>query len=408
MCEPLAMDQRDTCGPLYGTTVLELPGLGPVPFAGMLLADLGADVVRVDRCEIVDKIPPSALDAVLSGEDTLARGRRRIALDLKDPVAAEIVRKLAANADILLEGFRPGVAERLGLGPDDLLVANPRLIYARVTGWGQDGPLAHSPGHEINYLAVSGTLASTATAGTPPAPPLGSIGDLPGGGMLAVLGILAALVERAHSGRGQVIDASILDGTLLTGAIDRFVRVGDRWGQPGSNSLDGGSHFYRCYRTADNRAVSFGALEPNFHENMLREFGIDPAEVDQFDETAWPTLSERIQAIVETGTAEQWCERFNGVEACFAPVLTHEEAASHPQVVARSALTRAGEALEPSPAPRMSRTPLPRTRSTSPAGADTALILDQLGISPEVRDRLLSSGSARQAGMKWAGRRSQA
>jgi alpha-methylacyl-CoA racemase len=391
------MDNRQNVGPLAGISVLEFPALGPVPFAAMMLADLGANVVRIDRCEAVNTPCQDALEAVQSGLDTLARSRKRIALDLKDPEAIAIIRALATKADVLLEGFRPGVAERLGLGPDELMTENPQLIYTRVTGWGQDGPLARTAGHEINYLALAGALAASNSGASGPVPPVGYLGDLAGGGMLAVIGALAALAERQRSGLGQVIDASIVDATLLTGSIDRFLRTRDAWGPPGTNALDGGSHFYRCYLTADDRWISFGALEPKFHDAMLRGLDIDPDEVDQFDQSAWPALSERAQAVVETATMQEWIERFEGTDACFAPVLTHEEAATHPQLVARSSLTGPDAGLEPAPAPRLSRTPAPPPGEVAPPGAHTVPILQSVGLAADKIDALLQRGAARHA-----------
>lgn len=384
-------------GPLAGVRVLELPALGPVPFAAMLLADLGADVVRVDRCETVDLPVGGALDAVLTGRDDVGRSRRRIAVDLRRPAGSEVVRELAGQCDVLLEGFRPGVAERLGVGPDALCAGNPGLVYARLTGWGQNGPLAGRAGHDIGYLAVSGALDGIGTADGGPIAPLGTIGDFAGGAMLAVIGILAALTERAHSGRGQVIDAAILDGVLLTATVDRCLRLRDDWGPRGTNVLDGGSHFYRCYRTSDDRWISFGALEPRFHDEMLRTLGIDPAEVDQHDARRWPELAERIQAVVATATRDEWERRLAGRDVCFAPVLTHGEAAAHPHVVARRALTIVDGWPQAAPAPRLSRTPAPPPRPTRPPGADTEAVLDEAGFDPAQIAELVDAGVVRQA-----------
>ncbi len=267
-------------GPLVGLRVLELAAIGPTPFAAMMLADLGAEVIRIDRPAIVDRVARSAMQAVLFGTDHLGRGRRRIALDLKQPEGVELALQLADGCDVLLEGFRPGVTERLGLGPEVIRRRNPALIYTRITGWGQDGPLAGEVGHDIGYLSISGALDASGTAQFGPIAPTGYVGDFGGGGMLAVVGILAALAERTRSGLGQVIDAAILDGVLLTGSVDRFMHLQDGWGPRGTNALDGGSHFYCSYQTADDRWVSFGAVEPQFHDEMLRALGIDPDPSD--------------------------------------------------------------------------------------------------------------------------------
>ncbi|WP_436703578.1 CaiB/BaiF CoA transferase family protein [Geodermatophilus sp. CPCC 205761] len=382
---------------MAGTRVLELPALGPVPFAAMLLADLGADVVRVDRCETVDVPTDSALDAVLTGRDDLGRSRRRIAVDLRRPEGAEVVLALAERSDVLLEGFRPGVAERLGVGPTTVGERNARLVYARLTGWGQDGPLAGEVGHDIGYLAVSGALDGIGTRDTGPVAPLGTVGDYPGGAMLAVIGVLAALAERSRSGRGQVVDAAIVDGVLLTASVDRFLRLRDGWGPRGTNALDGGSHFYRCYRTADDRWVAFGAVEPRFHDEMLRCLGIDPEPVDQYDRSRWPEMASRVQAVVGTATRDEWVDRLAGRDVCFAPVLTHEEAAVHPHLVARGSLPAASGSPQSAPAPRLSRTPAPAPRPTPPPGAHTRALLTELGMTADRIAELAGAGVVRQA-----------
>jgi alpha-methylacyl-CoA racemase len=384
-------------GPLAGIRVLELPALGPVPFAGMLLADLGADVVRVDRCAAVDAPPATALDAVLTGADDVGRSRRRIALDLKDSAGVEVALALADRSDVVLEGFRPGVAERLGVGPDTVLGRSPGVVYARFTGWGQDGPLAGQVGHDIGYLALSGALDAIGTPESGPVAPVSYVGDHPGGAMLGVIGVLAALTERSRSGLGQVVDAAILDGVLLTGTVDRFVRTRDDWGPRGTNALDGGSHFYRCYRTADARWVSFGAVEPHFHDEMLRALGIDPGPVDQYDPAGWPELTARVAAVVGSATSAEWEQRLAGRDVCFAPVLSHREAAAHPHLVARDSFLPGGASPQARPAPRLSRTPLPVPRPTAPAGAHTVELLTGLDLPAGRVDQLLAAGTVRQA-----------
>jgi alpha-methylacyl-CoA racemase len=385
----------DAGGPLAGVRVLELPAVGPVPFAAMLLADLGADVVRVDRCDLVDAPSADAFGAVFAGSDHLGRSRRRVAIDLKHPDGTAVVLALADRADVLLEGFRPGVTERLGIGPEVLLGRHPELVYARLTGWGQDGPLAGTAGHDIGYMAISGALDGIGTVESGPVAPVGVAGDYPSA-LLAVVGILAALQERGRSGRGQVVDAAILDTLLLTAAVDRFLRVQDDWGPRGTNALDGGSHFYRCYRTADDRWVSFGAVEPQFHDEMLRCLGIDPEPVRQHDRAAWPALAARVQAVIGSATRDEWVTRLAGRDVCFAPVLTHGEAAVHPHIVARGGLLPGGDPPHPAPAPRFSRTPTHAPRPAPPAGADTVDVLSELGLAGPRIDELLRSGAVAQ------------
>ncbi|MDQ1660417.1 MAG: alpha-methylacyl-CoA racemase [Blastococcus sp.] len=385
----------ETEGPLSGIRIVELPAVGPVPFAAMLMADLGADVIRVDRCSAVDAGPGDALAAVFAGTDHVGRSRRRIAVDLKEADGVEVVLALAERSDVLLEGFRPGVAERLGVGPDVVLLRNPRLVFGRLTGWGQDGPLAGVVGHDIGYLATSGALDGIGTSAGPIAP-VGVAGDYPSA-LLAVVGVLAALSERERSGRGQVVDAAILDTVLLTASVDRFMRVQDGWGPRGTNALDGGSHFYRCYRTADDRWVSFGAVEPQFHDEMLRCLGIDPEPVQQYDSAAWPELAERVQAVIGTATAEAWVARLAGRDVCFAPVLSHQEAAVHPHITARGGLLPGAGAPQAAPAPRFSRTPPPPPRATAPPGAHSVDVLSDLGLPAHRIKRLLASGAVAQA-----------
>jgi alpha-methylacyl-CoA racemase len=317
-------------------------------------------------------------------------------VDLRNADGVDVVLALADTADVLLEGFRPGVTERLGIGPEVVLARNPALVYGRLTGWGQDGPLAGEVGHDIGYLATSGALDGIGTVESGPVAPVGVAGDYPSA-MLAVIGVLAALSERTRSGRGQVVDAAILDSVLLTATVDRFLRTRAGWGARGTNALDGGSHFYRSYRTADDRWVSFGAVEPQFHDEMLRCLGIDPGLVDQYDRTSWPELSARVQAIVGSATRDEWVARLTDRDVCFAPVLTHQEAALHPHLTAREALLPVGDHLQAAPAPRLSRTPLPPPRSAPAPGAHTRELLEELGVPASRTARLLASGAVRQA-----------
>ena len=380
-------------GPLAGISVIALPALGPVPFAAMMLADLGARVIRVDRAGAVGRKPTSALAQVLAGYDTLARSQERVALDLKDPRAVEAVADLARDADVVLEGFRPGVADRLGVGATQLMALNPRLVYTRITGWGQDGPRADAAGHEINYLAAAGTLAALAPGTVPPP---GAVGDLPAG-MLAVVGTLAALTERSTSGQGQIVDASIIDAALLNLSIDRYVRDRDQWGPPGTNALDGGSHYYRTYRTSDDRWVSFGALEPKFHKAMLVALGLDPGSVDQHDSSQWPQVSARIERIIGEGTMRHWVKVFSTVDTCFAPVLSHEEAAMDAHTGRRLCAVESDGIPAPAPSPGLSRTPALAPHPVSPPGADTVAILERSGRGPADIAVMLGDGAARVA-----------
>lgn len=340
-------------GPLAGTRVLELGGLGPGPFAAMVLSDLGADVLRIDR--------PGAEPLVTGlnpGLDVLLRGRRAVTLDLKDDGGRALALRLIERADVLIDPLRPGKAERLGLGPDEALERNPRLVYARITGWGQTGPWAGAAGHDINYVALAGPLAAMGRADSPPPPPLNLVGDFGGGGMLLALGITSALVERAASGRGQVVDAAMVDGAALQFASIMGFRAMGLWrDERESNFLDGGAPYYDTYETADGRYVAVGAIEPQFYAELLHSLGLEPADWPQDDRDRWPALREHLGAIFRSRTREEWTETLGGTDACFAPVLGAEEAAAHPQNAGRAVYQEVGGILQPSPAPRFSRTP---------------------------------------------------
>lgn len=334
-------------GPLAGIRVLELAGLGPAPHAALMLADLGADVVRVQRPG-----PPGALDP-----DPTLRGRRIVTANLKDPKDLASIRALAVKADILIEGFRPGVAERLGLGPDTFTADNPRLIYGRMTGWGQDGPWAHRPGHDINFIAATGVLNAVGPADGPPLPPLNLVGDFGGGSMFLITGLLAALVERTNSGCGQVVDAAMLDGTLtLAHSVWSMRAAGDWTDERGANVLDGGAPYYDCYLTADGGYMAVGAIEPQFYQALLD--GLDLQEApDRDDRTQWPHLRAQFAEAFASRTRADWESVFDSLDACVTPVLAFDEVAVHPQVAHRQALDDRDGVLQPGAAPRLSRTP---------------------------------------------------
>jgi len=348
------MDERRAArGPLVGVRVIELGGLGPGPFGAMLLADLGADVVRIDR--------PVDGEPLLPGDPRAAvmdRGKRSIALDLKDPDGLEVARELIAVADVLVDPYRPGVAERLGLGPDACLADNPRLIYARMTGWGQDGPLAAASGHDINYIALAGALHPLGDQDVPPAPPLNLVGDFGGGGMLLGLGVAAALFERERSGQGQVVDVAMLDGVAtLLASVCQLDAQGQWSRERGRNWLDGAAPWYGSYRTADGRFVSVGALEAKFYALLLERLGFDAADWPQWDEARWPALRARMEERFAQQTLEEWRVRLEGTDACFAPILRVDEAAAHPHVAARGSYVELDGVLQPAPSPRFARTP---------------------------------------------------
>jgi len=379
-------------GPLEGVRVLELASLAPGPFAAMMLSDLGAEVLRVDRVHQGE--PVSALPFAGSAADPLARGRRSVAIDLKHPDGVGTLLRLVKRADVLIEGFRPGVCERLGIGPAECLARNQRLIYARVTGWGQDGPLAHTAGHDIDYLAVSGVLGAIGPAGQPPAQPVNFVGDYAGGGMLAVVGILAALYERSRSGRGQVVDTAMVDGSALLSTHLHGLRAAGAWSAPrGENLLDGGAPFYRTYECADGRYVAVGALEPRFYAELLSGLGLaeDPELPAQYDRDGWPVLHRRFAEVFRGRTRDEWVQRFADTDACVAPVLDPGEAPTHPHNASREAFVDVAGVTQPAPAPRLSRTPL-RVQGPAPEpGAHTREALSDWGFAEAEIDILLRS-----------------
>jgi alpha-methylacyl-CoA racemase len=369
-------------GPLAGVRVVELAGLGPAPFCSMLLADLGADVVRVDR--------PTAP----AGRDLLNRGKRSVQVDLKHEQGAHAVLALAEQADVLLEGLRPGVTERLGVGPEDCWKVNPALVYGRMTGWGQDGPLASTAGHDIGYISLTGMLHAIGRKDGPPQVPANLLGDFGGGAMYLAVGVLAALLESRASGKGQVIDAAIVDGTTHLGAmLFGFLAAGGWSTERGTNLLDTGAPYYDVYETADGKHVSVGALEPQFYAELVEKLGIAEQVPDRDDAGNWPKLREILTETFKERDRDEWAEIFADSDACVAPVLSMAEAEQHPHMAARQTLLRRDGALQPAPAPRFSRTPTPDPGEIAEPGAHTEQILRDWGLSQE----FLDSGAMRAA-----------
>jgi alpha-methylacyl-CoA racemase len=341
-------------GPLAGVRVLEFEAIGPGPFCGMMLADMGADVLLVDRTS-----EPGLGFSRERGFDPMLRGRRSVTLDIKTPAGVAAALALAAKADAVIEGFRPGVMERAGLGPEILLARNPGLVYGRMTGWGQDGPLAARAGHDINYIALSGALHAIGRAGDPPVPPLNLVGDFGGGGMLLAFGIACALLEAQRSGKGQVVDAAMVEGASLLTTMFWGMQAARQWTDArGENVLDSGAPWYDAYETGDGCHVAIGAIEPKFYAALLERLGLaGEALPAQHDRAGWPRLRERFAGVFRSKTRDDWCRIFEGSDACFAPVLTFTEAARHPHALARSAHVNVGRLTQPAPAPRFSRTP---------------------------------------------------
>ncbi len=367
-----------TSGPLTGIRVLEIQGIGPGPFAAMVLADMGADVIRIDRT----RAGGLDLGGGATGHDVLARSRRSVAVDLKDPAGVALLLRLVESADVLIEGFRPGVAERLGIGPEACSAANPGLVYGRMTGWGQDGPWAGMAGHDIDYIALAGALLPMGRADAPPPVPLNLVGDFGGGGMLLAVGILAALVERSTSGVGQVVDAAMVDGSALLMAMFHGMRSMGVWdaGRRGSNMLDGGAPFYDTYACADGRYVAVGALEPQFYAALLEGLELDAAEWPQFDLARWPDLRRAIGARFAAADRDHWEDLFAGTDACVAPILGMDEAATHPHLQARGTFVTVDDVLQPAPAPRFSRTATAPPTAPPARGTATLEVLRELGL----------------------------
>jgi alpha-methylacyl-CoA racemase len=376
-------------GPLSGMRVVELVGLGPGPFAGMLLADMGAEVVRVDRpgdAEEVDRSTPAT--------NPMHRGKRSVAIDLQNPSGVASLLRLVDAADVFFEVFRPGVAERLGFGPDVCFDRNRRLVYGRLTGWGQDGPLAERAGHDIDYIALAGALDLFGRRGQPPTPPVNVLGDFAGGGMLLAFGVVCAAFEARSSGRGQVVDAAMIDGAALMVAPFFAARAGGSWGPRGTNFLDTGAHFYDVYETADARYLAVGAVEPKFYAELLSGLDIDESVLGpQYGQARWDESRQRLASVLSTRTRDEWCEVFGGTDACVAPVLSPEEAPDHPHHRARETFITLNGAPQPAPAPRLGRTPAGVPDPPAHPGADTDAVLADWGFTPEEIGALRREGA---------------
>ncbi|MCG7207418.1 CaiB/BaiF CoA transferase family protein [Streptomyces arenae] len=376
-------------GPLAGLRVVELAGIGPGPFAAMLLADMGADVLRIER-------PEGSPSGVPPLQDVLRRSRRSVALDLRSPDGARAALDLAARADILIEGFRPGVTERLGLGPEDCWKHNPRLVYGRMTGWGQEGPLASMAGHDIGYIALTGALHAMGRRGEAPAIPLNLVGDFGGGSLYLVIGVLAAVFEAQRSGRGQVVDAAIVDGAAsLTGLMHGMLAAGLWRDERGVNMLDGGMPWYDTYETADGQWMAVGAIEPQFYAQFMTLLGLDPDETQRADPRTWTELRKQIAAAFAQRARDEWTKVFEGTDACVAPVLSLAEAAGHPHLAARGTFTEVGGVTQPAPAPRFSRTPSAVRCPPARPGEHTRAALSEWGV--EDVEALIDTGVAVQS-----------
>ena len=374
-------------GPLHGMRVIELAGIGPGPFCGMMLSDMGAEVIRVDRVgNHLRGASPSRSPAEGSNarpRDVLARNRRSIAVDLKQPEGVEVVLKLCETADALFEGFRPGVTERLGLGPEDCMARNERLVYGRMTGWGQEGPLAHAAGHDINYIGLAGALHAIGEEGQKPVPPLNLIGDFGGGGMLLAFGLVCGMLEAQRSGKGQVIDAAMVDGAAALMAM--FFSMGDRFNdRRGTNLLDTGSHFYNTYETKDGEHVCVGSIEPQFYQLLVEKAGVDANRFGpQMDTGQWPDFKDELVEVFKTRTRDEWCEIMEGSDVCFAPVLSIFEAPEHPHNKARETFVDVEGIVQPAPAPRFSRTVPKVSHGARIPGEDSTDVLANAGFSPQ-------------------------
>ncbi len=370
-------------GPLSGIKIVELAGIGPGPFCGMMLADMGAEVIRVDR-----------LGSNVRPKDILARNRSSIAIDLKDPKGIEVLLKLVEDADGIFEGFRPGVMERLGIGPEECMARNKRLVYGRMTGWGQNGPMAQAAGHDINYIALSGALHGIGRKGERPVPPLNLVGDFGGGGMFLAFGLVCAILESRSSGQGQIVDASMVDGSASLMAMFFSMASGGAYtDKRGTNLLDGGAHFYDTYETSDGKYISLGSIEPQFYAELISKAGLNAEEFSsQMNTDKWGSYKERLKTIFKTKTRDEWCDIMEGTDVCFAPVLSIFEAPQHPHNLARQTFIDLDGLIQPAPAPRFSRTEGAVNNSARIPGEDTQSILEANGFSIEEIDELRTSG----------------
>jgi len=377
-------------GVLSGYKIIELAGIGPGPMCAMLLSDMGADVLRIDRT--ADGGLGVAMETKYS---LLNRGRRSVALDLKHPEAIEAVLKLVEKADALIEGFRPGVTERLGLGPEHCLKRNPRLIYGRMTGWGQEGPLAHAAGHDINYIALSGALHSIGRKGDAPVPPLNLVGDFGGGALYLALGVVAGLLEAQKSGKGQIVDAAMVDGAASLMTAIYGLRLSGVWNDKrGENILDTGAHYYEVYETKDGKHVAIGSIEAKFYDELLRLSGLKGQELPrQNDRASWPKMKERMKALFLGKTRDEWCAIMEGSDICFAPVLSMDEAPHHPHNRHRGTFVESGGVTQPGPAPRFSRTPSKIQRPPARPGEHTEEALGDWGFGAADLERLRKAGA---------------
>jgi alpha-methylacyl-CoA racemase len=378
-------------GPLQGLRVIEFAGIGPAPLCCMLLADLGADVVRIDRLQA------SGLGLAIDKKFNVnGRGRRSVALDLKHPRGVDAALRLLDRADVLIEGFRPGVMEKLGLGPDACAARNPRLVYGRMTGFGQSGPLAQAAGHDLNYIALTGVLHAIGVPGHKPTPPLNLVGDYGGGALYLAFGVMAALYERQRSGQGQVVDAAMVDGAASLASIFFGLQAAGQWpGARGDNLLDGGAPFYDTYETADAQHISLAALEPKFFATLAAVLKLDLRYVKrQYDRALWPEMRAAIAAVVRQHSRDHWCTQLEGTDACFAPVLSFAEAPQHAHASTRAGFVTVDGVVQPAPAPRFTRTPAAHPQPAPAVGQQTAVVLTECGFTPAEIENLVSTGAA--------------
>lgn len=381
-------------GPLKSVKVLEIAGIGPGPMCAMLLADMGAEVIRIDRLQEanlgLNRDPK---------KDVLLRGRRSIAVDLKSLEGVELVLKLVEQSDVITEGFRPGVMERLGLGPDVCLARNPKLVYGRMTGWGQDGPLSQAAGHDINYISITGALNAFGRKGEAPVPPLNLVGDFGGGALYLAMGVLAGVIEAQQSGKGQVVDCAMTDGSASLMAMFYGMKGMGRWSEErGTNLIDGGSHFYNVYKTKDDNYISIGSIEPKFYRELLEKSGLsgDSSLPKQMDESGWEEMKEKLSAIFVTKTRSEWCDIMEGSDVCFAPILNMQESIDHPHNVERKTFVEIGGIPQPAPAPRFDKTPCDIPKASSAPGEDTDAVLSDWGFGDDEIQQLKESKAIKQ------------